>query len=42
MAQLALSIATPTGSVGEDVQVVGEVPVRVGVRVVIVFPFVKL
>jgi hypothetical protein len=42
IAQLALSIARPSGSVGEDVQVVGMVPVRVGLIVVMALPIEKL
>jgi hypothetical protein len=42
IAQLALSIESPAGRVGADVQVVGVVPVSVGLIVVMTLPFEKL
>jgi hypothetical protein len=42
MMQVVVSIESPAGRVGLETQLVGSVPVRVGVMVVIGLPFVKL
>jgi hypothetical protein len=42
IAQLALSMESPVGRVGEEVQVVRVVPVRVGVMVVMTASLLRL